>query len=413
VVPRGGLQLMGELRALQRESLKRKRPWSLVTSVHIIRPRRRSRGLADPESSLLCLVVTRLYRHVDRHDVAAHVISVGRPACPSARFARKRLTIMNEKPQVVRSPEPGVGAAREAEERRVAEIAREIEELGRALEGRDRPARFGTAERAKGWPAQVGQTAGAFSLTSGGALMLMSRAIEIAQDAYRRAVAEMQRLTARENAETEVDARKAAEENALAEERKAAEEKFAAVAAARREEAPQAAEDAPLKADEAARKPAEGKPKSDAEAKEQAERAEAALAQERARTQELELQLAVRRDATPDRGRSATASPSDRPTSMPTAPEAPGNLEVARLMAQARLLLDQGNIIAARSVLERAAESGSALALFLLAETYDRAILSAWGIFGRLSNVTKARELYAKAVAGGVHEAKYRLSALR
>ena len=137
------------------------------------------------------------------------------------------------------------------------------------------------------------------------------------------------------------------------------------------------------------------------------------LAQERARNQALELQLAVRRDATPDRGPSATASPSDRPGSMPMAPEAPGNLEAARLLERARLLLDQGNIIAARSVLERAAESGSALALFLLAETYDRAILSEWGIFGRRGNVTKAREFYAKAVAGGVHEAKYRLSVLR
>ena len=50
---------------------------------------------------------------------------------------------MHEKPQVVRSPEPRDGAAREAEERRMAEIAREIEELGRTLEGRDR------------WPASV------------------------------------------------------------------------------------------------------------------------------------------------------------------------------------------------------------------------------------------------------------------
>src|SRR4029077_4709013 len=67
----------------------------------------------------------------------------------------------NEKPQVVRSPEPGVGPAREAEERRrVAEIAREIEELGHTLEGRDRQARFGTAERAKSSPAQAGQSAG-------------------------------------------------------------------------------------------------------------------------------------------------------------------------------------------------------------------------------------------------------------
>ena len=66
----------------------------------------------------------------------------------------------------------------------------------------------------------------------------MGAPIEIAQDAYRSAVAEIQRLTARENAETEAAARKAAEEKALAEEveRKAAEEKLAAVAAARRHE---------------------------------------------------------------------------------------------------------------------------------------------------------------------------------
>ena len=72
--------------------------------------------------------------------------------------------------------------------------------------------------------------------------------------------------------------------------------------------------------------------------------------------------------------------------------EAPGNREAAaRLMTQARLLLGESKIIAARSVLERAAESGNALALFLLAETYDPASLSAWGIFGRCGSVTKAQ----------------------
>ena len=54
-------------------------------------------------------------------------------------------------------------------------------------------------------------------------------------------------------------------------------------------------------------------------------------------------------------------------------------------------------------MLERAAESGGTLALFLLAETYDPASLSAWGIFGRCGDVKEAREICAKAVAGGVH----------
>jgi TPR repeat protein len=126
------------------------------------------------------------------------------------------------------------------------------------------------------------------------------------------------------------------------------------------------------------------------------------LTQARARTQELEQQLSIRQH--------------DQNL---LAPEAPCNLETARLVEQGRVLLDQGDIVAARTVLERAGGHGNTLALFLLAETYDPASLSAWGIFprlglfGRRGDVTKARELYAKAAARGVHEAKYRLSVLR
>lgn len=162
------------------------------------------------------------------------------------------------------------------------------------------------------------------------------------------------------------------------------------------------------------------------------------LAQERARSRGLEDQLVASRDATaslpaaPDPTRApATDKPataplptsetpvlpaSDRPATMaarPTAPEAPGNTEPARLMARASLLLDQGNIGAARIVLERAAEMGSAPALFALAETYDPAMLSAWGTFGTRGDVGKARELYAKAFAGGIQEAGDRLNASR
>ena len=86
--------------------------------------------------------------------------------------------------------------------------------------------------------------------------------------------------------------------------------------------------------------------------------------------------------------------------------------EVAKLMARARALLGQGNIGAARTVLERAAEMGSALASFTLAKTYDPIILSKWGTYGTRGDAAKARELYAKAHAGGIHEAKDRSEAL-
>jgi hypothetical protein len=89
-----------------------------------------------------------------------------------------------------------------------------------------------------------------------------------------------------------------------------------------------------------------------------------------------------------------------------------GNPEAARLMARASLLLSQGDIGAARIVLERAADNGSLPALLALAETYDPVVLSAWGTVGTQGDVAKARDLYGRASAGGVHEAKDRLKAL-
>ena len=95
------------------------------------------------------------------------------------------------------------------------------------------------------------------------------------------------------------------------------------------------------------------------------------------------------------------------------ATEVQGNVEAAKLIARASALLGQGDIGAARIVLERASETGSAKASFMLAETYDPAILTRWGTYGTRGEVTKARELYAKADAGGIQEAKNRLNALR
>jgi hypothetical protein len=92
---------------------------------------------------------------------------------------------------------------------------------------------------------------------------------------------------------------------------------------------------------------------------------------------------------------------------------AQGNPEATRLVARASVLLGQGDIGGARTVLERAAETGSAQASFMLAETYDPGILSAWGTHGTRGEVKRARELYAKAHAGGIPEAKDRFNALR
>ena len=81
-------------------------------------------------------------------------------------------------------------------------------------------------------------------------------------------------------------------------------------------------------------------------------------------------------------------------------------------MARAKSLLSQGDIIAARTVLERAIETGSARASFAIAETYDPQILPQWNVYGTRSDVLKAREFYEKAALSGIEEAKNRLKTL-
>ena len=95
----------------------------------------------------------------------------------------------------------------------------------------------------------------------------------------------------------------------------------------------------------------------------------------------------------------------------PVSTEAKGS-EAAGLLARAKALVGQGNIRAARDVLERAAETGSAQATFALAETYDPNVLATWRTRGTRGDATKARDLYARAYEGGIKAAKDRSDAL-
>jgi hypothetical protein len=83
-----------------------------------------------------------------------------------------------------------------------------------------------------------------------------------------------------------------------------------------------------------------------------------------------------------------------------------------RLMLRAQQLREQGDIAAARIVLESGADSGHGPALFQLAETYDPHTLSVWRTFGTKGDSAKARELYLKAEEAGVAEATERLERL-
>jgi ABC-type transporter Mla subunit MlaD len=128
-----------------------------------------------------------------------------------------------------------------------------------------------------------------------------------------------------------------------------------------------------------------------------------------------EKQLATRSDVTREGSANGSRLARERaPATGQEQPERPSadvdDATFQRLMSRASLLLSQGDIGAARVVLERAAETGNARALFALAETFDPVVLSAWGALGTRGDAARAQELYAKALAGGVQEAKSRLT---
>jgi septal ring factor EnvC (AmiA/AmiB activator) len=169
-----------------------------------------------------------------------------------------------------------------------------------------------------------------------------------------------------------------------------------------------------------------------ARARETAERDSAALRnslqQERARTERLERDIALAQGTSLNVATigSTTRDKSNEVATNPIAERAPAALArgdaqpnseqaavAAGLVGRASALLRQGDIGAARLVLERAVEMGSAQASFALAETYDPLVLAKWGTYGTRGDARKAQDLYARADAAGLQEAKTRLEALR
>jgi hypothetical protein len=80
-----------------------------------------------------------------------------------------------------------------------------------------------------------------------------------------------------------------------------------------------------------------------------------------------------------------------------------------RMTKRAARLTESGDIAAARALLERPARAGFGPAIYKLAETYDPRMLAQWGVRGIRGDLAKARDLYTKALQGGVVEARDRL----
>jgi hypothetical protein len=83
------------------------------------------------------------------------------------------------------------------------------------------------------------------------------------------------------------------------------------------------------------------------------------------------------------------------------------------LMTRAKSLLRVGDIVAARLLLERAANAQDATAAFLLAQTYDPAVLGTSDTRRIAADATAARDWYEKAAEFGSTEARQRLAQLQ
>ena len=119
---------------------------------------------------------------------------------------------------------------------------------------------------------------------------------------------------------------------------------------------------------------------------------------------EAEQQQVARLDPLP-----AQPPPMPAPTmSAPTMSAAEQDVLLSRVTG----LLRQGDIGAARAILNRLVREKNARAAYILAQSYDPQVLRQSKVVGLRGDVPMARNLYEQALQGGVTEAKAALDAL-
>jgi len=80
--------------------------------------------------------------------------------------------------------------------------------------------------------------------------------------------------------------------------------------------------------------------------------------------------------------------------------------EIAGLVQRGHDLLQSGDLVSARLLLQRAAETGSATAAFELAATYDPLVIKKLGVIGLPPDAARARAWYAAAQLGSADAAE-------
>jgi hypothetical protein len=112
----------------------------------------------------------------------------------------------------------------------------------------------------------------------------------------------------------------------------------------------------------------------------------------------------------PQRGVGARAAPSP----VPQNPQALhiSQDEIDRLIKRGEGFMAQGDVLAARAFLERAAEAGDARAALALGSTYDPSVLKNMGVVGIRPDAEQAHRWYERAAEYGSKEASQRITAL-
>ncbi len=115
-----------------------------------------------------------------------------------------------------------------------------------------------------------------------------------------------------------------------------------------------------------------------------------------------------------DRAAQQSQAPAGRTGNEGAAPSKALDVEtLAALMTRAKSLLALGDIAAARLLLERAANAQDATAAFLLAQTYDPAVLGVRDTRSITPDPVTARDWYRKAASFGSTDAQQRLTQLQ
>ncbi len=116
---------------------------------------------------------------------------------------------------------------------------------------------------------------------------------------------------------------------------------------------------------------------------------------------------------------SSRPSPGPQTASLGLQPNAPPSSIVEQevppaivLMKQGEQLIAAGDVVTARTVLQRAAEAGNAGAAMALGATYDPNVLAKLGVVGVSADVGKARSWYQRAETLGSPDARGRLNVL-